>query len=84
MMERNIETNRNIEKVSFRDLNLKSIITCPECNYQQEENIPIIYGKYIYKCKNCGKILLPKEGDCCVFCSYGSIPCAAKQKEKNI
>jgi hypothetical protein len=29
----------------------------------------------IYECVTCGTMLRPKLGDCCVFCSYGSVPC---------
>ena len=28
------------------------------------------------------KIIQPKGGDCCVFCSYGTIPCPPRQNEK--
>ena len=28
-----------------------------------------------HKCGACGVLLRPKAGDCCVFCSYGSVPC---------
>nr|WP_283817643.1 GDCCVxC domain-containing (seleno)protein [Bradyrhizobium diazoefficiens] len=24
---------------------------------------------------------MPKSGDCCVFCSYGTVPCPPKQSE---
>ncbi|HEY7997903.1 MAG TPA: GDCCVxC domain-containing (seleno)protein, partial [Pseudolabrys sp.] len=27
----------------------------------------------------CGERLKPKPGDCCVFCSYGSVPCPPMQ-----
>ncbi|MGY3689651.1 GDCCVxC domain-containing (seleno)protein [Vibrio coralliilyticus] len=30
---------------------------------------------YFYECKSCGGLLKPLAGDCCVFCSYGTIPC---------
>ena len=30
---------------------------------------------YFYGCKECGAILQPSEGDCCVFCPYGKVPC---------
>ena len=32
-----------------------------------------------YPCKGCGAMLRPKAGDCCVFCSYGSVPCPPVQ-----
>ncbi|MBZ9792915.1 hypothetical protein K9B32_22870 [Rhizobium sp. 3T7] len=28
-----------------------------------------------YDCMGCGAKLRPKAGDCCVFCSYGDVPC---------
>jgi hypothetical protein len=31
--------------------------------------------QFFYDCKGCGVLLRPKEGDCCVFCSYGTVPC---------
>jgi hypothetical protein len=37
---------------------------------------------YLYACKECGAVLKPKPGDCCVFCSYGSVPCPPKQAER--
>ena len=30
---------------------------------------------YFHECAGCGALLRPKRGDCCVFCSYGSVPC---------
>ena len=35
--------------------------------------------QWFYDCKGCGVVLKPKPGDCCVFCSYGSMPCPPKQ-----
>ena len=35
--------------------------------------------QYFYDCKGCGERLKPKPGDCCVFCSYGSVPCPPVQ-----
>ncbi|MHA1463208.1 MAG: GDCCVxC domain-containing (seleno)protein, partial [Candidatus Heimdallarchaeota archaeon] len=32
-----------------------------------------------YKCTNCGFILSPKTGDCCVYCSYGTEKCPPLQ-----
>jgi len=33
----------------------------------------------VYDCEGCGKTLRPLPGDCCVFCSYGSVPCPPVQ-----
>ncbi|TYP93606.1 hypothetical protein LX73_1312 [Fodinibius salinus] len=62
---------------------LQSTITCPECGNQAEEDMPTDSCQYFWECPNCNKILKPQKGDCCVFCSYGDIPCPPVQKEKS-
>ena len=32
-----------------------------------------------HECASCHEVLRPKPGDCCVFCSYGSVKCPAAQ-----
>jgi hypothetical protein len=39
--------------------------------------------QFFYECTGCGTKLKPKSGDCCVFCSYGSVPCPSIQAERN-
>ncbi len=63
------------------EIQLKSILICPECGHRKEETMPVESCQFFYECTNCGKVLRPKEGDCCVFCSYGSVPCPGKQME---
>jgi len=60
---------------------LKSVITCPECGASTEETMPTDACLYFHECAVCGTLLKPKAGDCCVFCSYGSVPCPPKQEE---
>ncbi|MDH3632679.1 MAG: hypothetical protein OER98_16280 [Gammaproteobacteria bacterium] len=59
---------------------LQSTLTCPECGHSKEETMPIDYCQYYYECISCKSLLKPKQGDCCVFCSYGSVPCPPIQK----
>jgi len=33
-----------------------------------------------YECAGCRVVLRPKAGDCCVFCSYGSVKCPPVQQ----
>ena len=35
--------------------------------------------RFFYDCKGCAMRLKPLAGDCCVFCSYGSVPCPPVQ-----
>ncbi|TFG71848.1 MAG: hypothetical protein E4H26_11840 [Flavobacteriales bacterium] len=62
---------------------LKSIRTCPYCLHQKEETMPTDACEYFYECTNCHKTLSPKKGDCCVYCSFGSVPCPPIQEGKN-
>ena len=64
-------------------IELKSIITCPECGYKKEEEMPVDACQFFYECENCKIILNPKEGDCCVYCSYGSVACPPIQSDKS-
>jgi len=63
-------------------MELLSIITCPECGHEKEEEIPTESCQVFYECTNCGHIIKAKEGDCCVFCSYGTVPCPSIQEER--
>ncbi len=58
---------------------LTSVITCPECGYQKTETMPTDSCQYFYDCEGCGVVLKPNEGDCCVYCSYGTVPCPPVQ-----
>ncbi|PIQ86115.1 MAG: hypothetical protein COV74_06025 [Candidatus Omnitrophica bacterium CG11_big_fil_rev_8_21_14_0_20_45_26] len=62
-------------------IELKSVITCSNCNFQKEEIMPENACVYFYTCTRCGVRLKPKACDCCVFCSYGSVKCPSKQKK---
>jgi hypothetical protein len=61
---------------------LKSVISCPHCGHQKEETMPTDACQYFYECEKCKTILKPKQGDCCVYCSYGSVPCPPIQENK--
>ena len=41
--------------------------------------------QFFYECTSCGTLLRPKEGDCCVYCSYADAPCPPIQevRERN-
>jgi hypothetical protein len=62
------------------DVILESIITCPACNHARAESMPLDRCVFFYTCDACGARLRPKPGDCCVFCSYGSVKCPPKQQ----
>ncbi len=58
---------------------LDSTLTCPECGHAKTETMPTDSCVYFYECAGCKTLLKPKPGDCCVFCSYGDVPCPPVQ-----
>ncbi len=60
----------------------KARLTCPQCGYVQEADMPTDACQFFYDCINCKTVLRPKEGDCCVFCSYADTLCPMKQLEQ--
>jgi len=62
-------------------IKLQSTINCPYCGFQRTENMPENACQYFYQCLGCNIVLKPKQGDCCVFCSYGSVKCPPVQAE---
>ncbi len=58
---------------------LISTITCPNCQHKKQEKMPIDACQFFYECETCKQIIKPKQGDCCVYCSYGSVKCPSIQ-----
>lgn len=63
-----------------KEIILESEITCPECGHKQVETMPTEACQFFYECKSCKEVLSPKKGDCCVFCSYGTVKCPPIQE----
>jgi hypothetical protein len=61
---------------------LRSTLTCPRCGHQATETMPTDACQFFYDCRGCGGVLRPLEGDCCVFCSYGTVPCPPIQEAR--
>lgn len=60
----------------------KSVLTCPACASSKLEIMPTDYCQWFYPCEACGEVVKPKPGDCCVFCSYGSVKCPPRGKRQ--
>jgi hypothetical protein len=61
---------------------MTATITCAVCGGTATEPMPTDACRYLYTCDHCGTSLRPRPGDCCVFCSYGRVPCPPKQVEQ--
>lgn len=73
-METSTETDMSPE--------FSSTIKCPHCGHEAAEAMPSNACVAFYPCSSCGVMLRPKPGDCCVFCSYGTVPCPPIQAER--
>ena len=56
-------------------MELLSDLTCPACGHVERLEMPVDACVFFHECTACHVRLRPKAGDCCVFCSYGSVPC---------
>jgi len=61
---------------------LESVLSCPQCGFAKQETMPTDACQFYYECENCKTSLRPKPGDCCVFCSYGSVKCPPLQAQR--
>jgi hypothetical protein len=58
---------------------LWSVLTCPSCGFRRAEHMPTDACLFFWDCPHCGARSRPQAGDCCVFCSYGTMPCPPVQ-----
>jgi hypothetical protein len=58
----------------------QSHLTCPLCGRSEILKMRSDSCQYYYECRGCGSLLRPAAGDCCVFCSYGDVPCPPVQR----
>jgi hypothetical protein len=77
----NYLVNKKFMSSNFIELN--SVLTCPECGHKKMEIMPTDACTYFYECENCKMRLKPLEGDCCVYCSYGTVKCPPIQNGEN-
>ena len=67
----------------MREPVLQSVLTCPNCGFAKSKIMPTDACQFFYHCTNCGTRLRPNRGDCCVFCSFGSVKCPPIQAEQS-
>ena len=60
---------------------LESTLTYPHCGTAKTETMPTNACLFFYECTGCKVLLRPKPGDCCVFCSFGTVPCPPIQAD---
>lgn len=71
----------DLEKKIPVNITTTAKLTCPHCRFTEEISMPTNACIIAHDCQNCGTKITPKKGDCCIFCSYGDIPCPPTQEE---
>ena len=61
---------------------VQSTLHCPQCGHSKTEIMPTDACQWFYECEACHAVLTPKAGDCCVYCSFGSLPCPPVQLQE--
>src|SRR6266699_374275 len=68
---------------TMSDLVHESVLTCPKCGFASAETMSTDACQFFYECMGCGAMLKPNSGDCCVFCSFGSVKCPPIQAKSS-
>ncbi|WP_298827404.1 GDCCVxC domain-containing (seleno)protein [uncultured Piscinibacter sp.] len=72
----------NASEKSTSQLVLASLLRCPYCGFEKSESMPTDACQYFYECTNCHRLLRPTPGNCCVFCSFGTVKCPPVQLQR--
>ncbi|HEX5484505.1 MULTISPECIES: GDCCVxC domain-containing (seleno)protein [Limnobacter] len=67
----------------MNNLILESVLTCPNCGTATACSMPTDACQFFFQCPGCNAMIKPKPGDCCVFCSYGSVKCPPIQQDSS-
>ncbi|MFW9996109.1 MAG: GDCCVxC domain-containing (seleno)protein [Candidatus Odinarchaeota archaeon] len=65
------------------EVKTESVFTCPQCGHTKRYEMPVDRCVIQLECNGCHAMITPKNGDCCVFCSYGDTPCPPEQLPGN-
>jgi hypothetical protein len=58
---------------------LRSDLRCPHCAHCETLSMPTDACLFFHECAACHSMIRPDSGDCCVFCSFGSVVCPPMQ-----
>jgi len=61
--------------------NMNATITCPECGYKQNIDVPKDKCLPFYQCDGCRKLIKAKKGSCCVICDYSDKKCPVSTRK---
>ena len=56
-----------------------SVLKCAGCGFTQEFEMPLYASRKHFYCSNCNAVHESKSDECCIYCSYGTVPCPKEQ-----
>ena len=65
------------------DVVTHSVLRCQNCGAPTAAEVPTDACVFFFECEFCHALLRPKPGDCCVFCSYGTVKCPPVQLQQD-
>lgn len=63
---------------------LECTVTCPRCGQARVRVMPRDALDLEYTCAFCGTVSRPRARDCCIYCSYGDVPCPQVQDAQRL
>lgn len=60
---------------------LDAVLRCPFCLGEELLRMPENFCEILRPCRFCRRIIRPRPGDCCVYCSFATVPCPPHQQE---
>ncbi len=67
-----------------RWIKILSEVRCSTCEYTETIRMPKYATKTSFECTRCKCVMTPRHHSCCIFCSYGSVPCPRQQSKARI
>jgi hypothetical protein len=62
-----------------KQVNKYSVLQCTGCGFTQEFEMPQYASRKHFYCPDCRKAHQSRKEECCIYCSYGSVPCPQQQ-----
>lgn len=67
-----------------RFYNAVTVLQCPQCGTAARQAIGRFERLAEFRCEGCGAAIAAPAGRCCVYCAYGTVPCAQGQSDARL
>ena len=67
-----------------RCYNAITVVRCPHCGASARHAMGRFERPAEYSCVSCNQLAASPSDRCCVYCAYGSVPCAQGQSDARL